>query len=356
MDRRAPVQRAPPTGEAPAADATAGSATSGRAAQLIDVAVTMAAEGKTLLLPEDVRDALEGRAGDPELAAEFNAALARIEAAGPEEGPLAQLTVAAGDIITVLERHFILDRNRSTLDLLGDARSRRYRRFSWDPADFPGGTPGPHEARATEMFRAMASIRPERRPNSTENAVVAKREVDRDLEQTIRAQFVPIEGQANHKLHRAAAASFVEMRRAAAEEGVALQILDADRRFKASRQRAAKAGNKRAIADFSSHNLGLAVDLRLSARRQRFREIRTSPFQNVVNMTAAPAHKWMLLRGAEFGWYPYLHEPWHWEYNPPGFRATFRDSIGLPPPAEGEQAGGAAPAPPEGEAAESAPE
>ena len=47
-------------------------------------------------------------------------------------------------------------------------------------------------------------------------------------------------------------------------------------------------------------------------------------------MTPAPAHKWLLLRGAAFGWYPYLHEPWHWEYNPPGFREVFRASVGLP--------------------------
>jgi hypothetical protein len=32
----------------------------------------------------------------------------------------------------------------------------------------------------------------------------------------------------------------------------------------------------------------------------------------------------MLLRGAEFGWFPFGHEPWHWEYNPDGFRDRFR--------------------------------
>ena len=34
-------------------------------------------------------------------------------------------------------------------------------------------------------------------------------------------------------------------------------------------------------------------------------------------------HKWLLLRGEGFGWYPYQNEPWHWEYNPPGFREIF---------------------------------
>jgi D-alanyl-D-alanine dipeptidase len=188
---------------------------------------------------------------------------------------------------------------------------------------------------------------------------VRKREVDSDLEQVIRDQFVPVEGQPHHKLHRTAAASFAAMRQAAEAEGVTLHILDADRRFAASRKRAAKAKNKKAIADFSSHNLGLAVDLRLSTRRQHVREIRTSPFGNLVKMTATPAHKWMLLRGASFGWYPFLHEPWHWEYNPPGFREAFRASIGLPaddPEAAARQAtdegGEPEPAPEGGESVE----
>lgn len=332
-------------GDAPTGGPATAEPSAAHAAQLIDAAVAMATEGRTLLRPDDVRDALEGRAGDAELAAVFDDALGRIEAAGPEEGPIAQQTLAAGDLVATLERRFILDRKRSTLDLLGERRARRYRAFSWDPADFPDGAPGAHEARATEMFRAMAEIRPERRPNSTEHAAVGAHEVDRAKEKTIRAQLVQVEGQGLHRLHRAAAASFVEMHRAAAADGVSLRILDADRRFEASRVRSKKAGNKKAIADFSSHNLGLAVDLRMSTRRQRFRETRTSPFQNVVDMTAAPAHKWMLLQGASFGWYPYLHEPWHWEYNPSGFRAEFRASIGLPEEGEASDAGEPEPAP-----------
>src|SRR6478672_6366042 len=39
----------------------------------------------------------------------------------------------------------------------------------------------------------------------------------------------------------------------------------------------------------------------------------------------------MVLRGERFGWYPYGHEPWHWEYNPLGFRERFRSA--LEPPA-----------------------
>ena len=72
------------------------------------------------------------------------------------------------------------------------------------------------------------------------------------------------------------------------------------------------------------------VDLRMSTRRQHFSEVSAKDFQNVVDMTAAPAHKWMFLHGESFGWYPYQHEPWHWEYNPSGFRDAFRESVGLP--------------------------
>ena len=327
------VQLAPP---AP------GQATADRSRELIDAAVALATDGKTLLLPGDVRDALEGRDADDALAAEFDAALARIDAGGAEEGPIAPLNVAAGDVISALERGFILDRRRSTLDLLGEQRSRRYRKFAWDRADFPDGAVGPHEARATEMIGAMTSIRPEQRPNSTEDAVVSKGEVNRTMEGTIRAQFVPVEGQPGHKLHREAAAAFVRMREAAAADGVKLHILDADRRFEAARKRAKKAKNKKAVGDFSSHSLGLAVDLRMSTRRQHFSEVSAKDFQNIVDMTAAPAHKWMFLHGESFGWYPYQHEPWHWEYNPSGFRDAFRESVGLPLD-EDEPEGGARP-------------
>lgn len=344
LDGPAAVQREEPSAEGQSA---------GRAAELIDAAVQIAATGGTMLLADDVRDALEGRSRDPELAAEFDAALAHIDARSAEEGPIAPLNIAAGDIITVLERRFILDPKQSTLDLLGERRSRRYRDFEWSDSDFPGGTTGPHEARAKEMIGAMTRRLPERRPNSQAFAVIRKREVDRSLEKHIEGYLVPVEGQPRKKLHPVAAASFAEMRAAAAADGVRLLIKSANRTFEESRRRAKAAGNKRAIGDFSSHNLGLAVDLFLSAGRQKFKETSTG-FRNVVRMTAAPAHKWMWLNGAKFGWYPYQHEPWHWEYNPPGFRAAFRESIGLPAEDEPDEAAGS-PAP-EGEGEEEEPE
>jgi hypothetical protein len=44
---------------------------------------------------------------------------------------------------------------------------------------------------------------------------------------------------------------------------------------------------------------------------------------NLVKMYRSPGYKWMAEHAAEHGWYPFRMEPWHWEYNPPGFREKF---------------------------------
>lgn len=52
-------------------------------------------------------------------------------------------------------------------------------------------------------------------------------------------------------------------------------------------------------------------------------EISTANFVNVVSMLHAPAYKWTYTKGAGFGFNMYANEPWHWEYNPPGFQERF---------------------------------
>ena len=47
---------------------------------------------------------------------------------------------------------------------------------------------------------------------------------------------------------------------------------------------------------------------------------------NMVAMYRSPVYKWMALNGRRFGWFPYRREPWHWEYNPEGFKARFEAS------------------------------
>jgi len=55
----------------------------------------------------------------------------------------------------------------------------------------------------------------------------------------------------------------------------------------------------------SAHHTGLAFDLglyRLGARAGK----------------ASPTYLWLAQHARRFGFYPYLPEAWHWEYNPPG--------------------------------------
>lgn len=62
----------------------------------------------------------------------------------------------------------------------------------------------------------------------------------------------------------------------------------------------------------SAHHTGFALDLALyhlglKASRQ------------------SPAYVWLCKHARRFGFYPYLPEAWHWEYNPPGLAAQLRE-------------------------------
>lgn len=58
----------------------------------------------------------------------------------------------------------------------------------------------------------------------------------------------------------------------------------------------------------SAHQSGRAVDCHLG-----------DPIESEYadRMRATPAYRWLVAHAAEFGFYPYDIEPWHWEYNPP---------------------------------------
>lgn len=60
----------------------------------------------------------------------------------------------------------------------------------------------------------------------------------------------------------------------------------------------------------SPHHTGRAVDLHVGGR------ISTDP-GNVEFQHRQTAYKWLVCNAARFGFYPYVREPWHWEYNPP---------------------------------------
>ncbi|HRE88270.1 MAG TPA: D-alanyl-D-alanine carboxypeptidase family protein [Myxococcota bacterium] len=71
----------------------------------------------------------------------------------------------------------------------------------------------------------------------------------------------------------------------------------------------------------SAHHTGLALDLGLYVFAKR---------ESVRAAKATPTYAWLAVNAKAFGFYPYLPEPWHWEYNPPGLVAELRRLRGLP--------------------------
>jgi len=233
------------------------------------------------------------------------------------------LDLAEG-LLSSAERAFILDAERSSLELLPDADRDRFLNFSWAAGDFPGGPAGPNEARAEQMFAALTHLRPERRANRGADAAVRSDEFDDAMQARLEAALAAVPGERGQRLHRDASAAFVDLRTAAAAAGVTIAIGNSHRPAARARAAAERAGNRNAVASFSAHTLGLAVDLKMSHGTLRYAETTTSPFQNLVNMYKSPVHKWMFLKAEGHGWYPYAREPWHWEYNPPGLRDRIR--------------------------------
>jgi LAS superfamily LD-carboxypeptidase LdcB len=125
------------------------------------------------------------------------------------------------------------------------------------------------------------------------------------------------------RMNKHASAKFVEMREAAEADGVVLAIGNAFRERKVAEANAKKRDNKKAVASYSSHSLGLAMDLNMRTKKMGKRKTVSTAMTNVVDLLRAPAYKWMFMRGAEFGFYQFRMEPWHWEYNPKGFAETF---------------------------------
>lgn len=227
-------------------------------------------------------------------------------------------------LISAVELKFIHDPQTSGLDILGPELSHHFRSFKWDEKDFPGGAQGPNEQFADVLVDSLDLVLPERRANSSRNAVVLKAEVNEAVWGLITNKWTEVPGQERWKLNPHALKSFVRMREQAKLDGVNLVINSAHRYPETAQRNAARAGNANAVASFSSHSLGLAIDFDMSHREDfRTKEGSTGSMPAMVHMRHSPVHKWLVLRGEDFGWYPYQNEPWHWEYNPPGFRKTF---------------------------------
>ena len=279
---------------------------------LIEATAELANTKATRLHPHYIWATLKDREQDAEINAAFEQALAQ----GTLESRLA--------LIRALELKFIHDPKTSSLDLLGPELSHHFRTFNWQADDFPGPPEGPNEQFADVMVDVLDLVRPERRANSTREAVVLRQEATEEVWEYMTKQWVPVPGQERYMLNRHARDAFVRMREQAKAEGVDLVILSAHRNRRTAQANAARAGNPNAVASFSSHSLGLAIDFDMSHHDDiKFKGLSTRPMSELVRMRESPVHKWLFMRGEEFGWYPYQNEPWHWEYNPPGFREIF---------------------------------
>jgi hypothetical protein len=279
---------------------------------LIAATAQLAGTDITRLNPEYVWTTLGDRDQDQQVETAFNQALM--------DGTLKSRLA----LIRVLELKFVHDPKTSALDLLGPELSEHFRNFDWQYGDFPGGPPGPNEQFADVMVDVLDLVCPERRANQSRNAVVLRSEATPTVWYYITNQWVSVPGQEKWKLNRHACDSFVRMREQATADGVDLIILSAHRYPEVARANAARARNPNAVASFSSHSLGLAIDFEMSHRDDiHFKELTTRPMSELVRMRESPVHKWLVLYAHKFGWYPYQNEPWHWEYNPPGFHEVF---------------------------------
>jgi hypothetical protein len=308
--------------------------------RLIEETIRIAKSPITFLRGAYIRKSLEERKSRKHLLEVFNSAVQHVLTQRESDNrKLIQLIgIEAQKLLQTVELEFIHDPQASTLDLLPGDKGQKYRNFLWGKNDFPGNEPLKgeqedeqtkqlrleHQKEARKMAGALSEVRPERRVNTGKAAVMTKSEFHWEY---VDQQMETVPGQGNHRLNRYAKDSFIKMHADALQDGVDLVILSSDRTPSKAKRNAARAGNPTAVAKFSAHTLGLAVDLQMSQGKQEFKEITTRPMSNVVGMHQSPVHKWLFLRGAAYGWYPYQNEPWHWEYNPPGFREKFQEDM-----------------------------
>lgn len=300
--------------------------------QVTDMALRLSDLGDTVL----PRHYLEEQLADPRVHVLFQKVvrntIRRFSTIISRPTPLqtrAHIMTAARTLLREMEVAFIKDDCTSTLDLLTHEERDRFRAFAWHENDYPGGPEGPNEDMVLALDEALSRIRPERRANSTSTAVVTKDEFDNAMWAYIQSRRRPVPGHGARQLDIDALVSFLMMREAANRDGVYLTILSSDRLPEVAQRNAERADNPYAVERFSAHILGLAMDMRLSGNVD---EVTTRPMSSIICMRSTQNHKWMFLKGATYGWYPYQHEPWHWEYNPPGFRQRFRAGIGMPAP------------------------
>lgn len=276
----------------------------------------------------------------------------------PEPSPTPGQPAAVGD-------DFVKDWARSTLELLPASKREEFESVTWGPLDFPGTKvylkdlkpdqiewyraqssvtqetnkagdyfTGVNQELAGKLFLELSNVRPgggERRVNITQNAVIPQDAFNKSKEDKtafydyVVAELIDIPGQEDFKLNREAAEKFAEMRTAAKADGVPIIALSTWRSLAHEEAAAKAAGNPNAVGGIS-HLIGLAADVKLHVNAKKdpgtFAEGSTM-MPRMMDMLKSPVHKWIFKNGASYGFYQYRQEPWHWEYNPPGFRERF---------------------------------
>lgn len=279
----------------------------------------------------------------------------------PVTKPSSQAPAPPGDRAAT-DGTFVADGLRSTIDLLPEEKGEYFRRIPWGWADYPGTqfpitgmTPeeitrfqsdkslmfaekeqafvGKHQSDALKLFEALAANRPgggERRVNTGKDAVITKEKfaASKDkagIDRYIVDQIDPTPLPGGGKLNKHAAQAFREMRKAALAHGIPLNVLSGFRSRASEEAMAKKITNRYAFGGFSPHSLGLAADVALrvgTSAKAGFSETSTR-MDKLVDMLRSPAYKWIYMHGADYHFYQYQAEPWHWEYNPPGFKDRF---------------------------------
>jgi hypothetical protein len=221
-------------------------------------------------------------------------------------------------------QRWIHSTDHSAIELVPEEQQRRrlLHEIDWSREYFPGNLStqgGRAPGRLAEvLFAAMARVTPERRvPTGI-----------RYHDTTGAVRVVP--GQPDHRLWPEARDAFVRMREAAAADGVRLEITSSWRSRARQQAAALQQGNPNAVSPRNSaHMYGLAVDLNMRVPGLSLVNASTRAHDrmaNIVRMYRSPNYKWLAVNGSRFGWFPYRREPWHWEYNPPGFAARFEAS------------------------------
>jgi len=264
-------------------------------------------------------------------------------------------TTSGGSPVNSTNYVWIHDPTASVLDKLKPSTlGEGYRNFKWKKFDYPGGNkristndpkkpnydpnpdPGPNEKKADEMFyNIKAQLIPERRVTAGGTAAFCvasdgrcgktPEQVTETIWAFIKKALKPVDGV---QLNEYAKESFLKMQAAAKKDGVELHPVvgyySCD--FSTSNSNSLPPGSQKVVAKCpNSHNFGLALDLKMNQADfpPKLTETGSAPFTNVVTMMQSPVYKWLYLNAKTYNWYPYVYEPWHWEYNPPGFRSQF---------------------------------